>query len=99
MNMHNPAHPGVLLAEDSLPALGISGRDLAIHLSYPEDLLLEVLQARSRLDADLAVRLEQAGIGTAYTWLAMQMSYDLWQAQHRLQPTIQRLVSDSHSDC
>lgn len=92
MTMYNPSHPGALLAEDSLPALGISGTDLATHLSYPEHILLEVLQTRARLDADLAVRLELAGLGSARAWLAMQMAYDLWHARNRPQPAIKRVV-------
>ncbi|MCO3721286.1 HigA family addiction module antitoxin [Pseudomonas aeruginosa] len=91
MVMHNPPHPGELLAEDALPALGLSCADLAKHLSYPEASLLAVLHSRAALDADLAVRLEQAGIGSARHWVAMQMAYDLSQARQRTQPTIQRL--------
>ncbi|MNO87960.1 hypothetical protein D3C76_793940 [compost metagenome] len=92
MSMHNPSHPGALLAEDALPALGISGAGLATHLSFPAHILLEVLQARAPINADLAVRLELAGLGMARNWLAMQMAYDLWQAQHRTQPVIERLI-------
>ncbi|MEN5302597.1 HigA family addiction module antitoxin [Pseudomonas sp. TWI628] len=92
MSMHNPSHPGALLAEDALPALGISGNDLAAHLSFPAHILLDVLQARAPLNADLAVRLELAGIGMAHNWLAMQMAFDLWQAQHRTLPVVERLV-------
>ncbi|HHM5699163.1 HigA family addiction module antitoxin [Pseudomonas aeruginosa] len=91
MVMHNPPHPGELLAEDALPALGLSCADLAKHLSYPEASLLAVLHSRAALDADLAVRLEQAGIGSARHWVAMQMAYDLSQARQRTQPTIQPL--------
>jgi len=92
MSMHNPSHPGALLTEDSLPALGISGADLATHLGYPVHILVEILKSRAPLDADLAVRLELAGLGIARNWLAMQMAYDLWHAQHRTLPVIKRLV-------
>ncbi len=40
----------------------------------------------------MAVRLERAGIGKARMWLAMQSAYDLWQAEHREQPEVERLV-------
>ncbi|MDN6860784.1 HigA family addiction module antitoxin [Pseudomonas sp. CAN2814] len=91
MAMHNPPHPGDLLAEDSLPALGLNCSDLAKHLSYPEIALLAVLERRAAIEADLAVRLELAGIGTARHWMAMQAAYDLSQARRREQPAIQRI--------
>jgi len=91
MAMYNPPHPGDLLAEDSLPALGISCADLARHLSYPEIALLAVLERRAGLDAELAVRLELAGIGVARHWMAMQAAYDLSQARQREQPAIRRI--------
>lgn len=91
MTMSNPSHPGLLIAEDILPAIGLSGTDLANHLSYSLEILLEVLQARAPIDATLAVRLERAGIGVACNWIAMQMAYDLWQAQHQEHPIIERL--------
>jgi plasmid maintenance system antidote protein VapI len=41
---------------------------------------------------DLAVRLERAGVSTAQLWLSMQSAYDLWQAEHREQPLIERFA-------
>ena len=41
---------------------------------------------------DLAVRLERAGVSTARLWLSMQSAYDLWQAEHREQPVIERFA-------
>nr|WP_253446331.1 addiction module antidote protein, HigA family [Pseudomonas nitroreducens] len=74
-----------------MPALGLSWAGLAKHLSYPEASLLAALRSQAALDADLAVRLEQAGIGSARDWGAMQMAYDLAQARQPTQPTIQPL--------
>ncbi|MCY1425800.1 addiction module antidote protein, HigA family [compost metagenome] len=64
---------------------------MAEHLSYPCDQLSNVLHGSAAIDADLALRLEMAGISTGRQWLAMQAGYDLWQAEHRKQPDIARL--------
>lgn len=93
--MFNPAHPGALLREDVLPALKSEYRigitELARRLSYSRPRLSNVLHEKSPITADLALRLEQAGLGSARSWLAMQSAYDLWQVQQREQPEIARL--------
>lgn len=92
MPMHNPPHPGEILREDVLPALGLTVTELAEHLSYSRGHLSTVLNGRAAISADLALRLELAGISTGRQWLAMQAAYNLWQAGHRKQPNIARLV-------
>ncbi|WP_303670932.1 HigA family addiction module antitoxin [Pseudomonas aeruginosa] len=91
MPMCNPPHPGELLREDVLPALGLTSIALARHLDFLENAVLDVLAGHSSISADLALRLELAGLGSARHWLAMQMAYDLWQAQQRDRPTISPL--------
>lgn len=81
MPMHNPPHPGEALREDVLPALGMTEVELARHLSYPDEQLAAVLSCSAPIRADLAQCLEQAGFGTAQSWLAEQAAYDVWQSQ------------------
>ncbi len=47
------------------------------------------------MSADLAIRLEMAGVGTARAWLAMQTNYDLSKALKRKQPKIYPLSMSS----
>ncbi|WP_024910581.1 HigA family addiction module antitoxin [Chania multitudinisentens] len=75
-----------------LPALGLSITALAAHLGYSRGQLSTVLNGRAAISADLAVRLELAGLGQARQYLAEQGAYDLWQARQREHPTITRLV-------
>ncbi|WP_110972551.1 HigA family addiction module antitoxin [Pseudomonas huaxiensis] len=91
MPLHNPPHPGESLRCDVLPALNMSITDLAHHLGYSRGQLSTVLNGRAAVSADLAHRLELAGISTARMWLAMQAAYDLWQAEQRSHPPITRL--------
>lgn len=91
-HMHNPPHPGETLREDVLPALGISVTEMARRLGVARETLSRILHGRAPISPDLAVRLERAGIGRARAWLAVQIDYELWQAEHRTQPVIERFA-------
>jgi len=92
MTMFNPPHPGETLREDVLPALNLKISGLARHLGCSREHCSRVLNGHAPVSADLAVRLERAGIGRARTWLAVQADYDVWQAEQRKQPDIARLA-------
>ncbi|MDR0996926.1 MAG: HigA family addiction module antidote protein [Zoogloeaceae bacterium] len=85
-NMHNPPHPGELLREDTLPALGISVTEAARQLGVSRVMLSRILHEKSAISADMALRLEawlKTGSGggpSAGMFLKMQADYDLWQA-------------------
>jgi addiction module HigA family antidote len=91
MTMLNPPHPGEGLRADVLPEIKMTVTALAKHLGYSRVQLSNVLHCRSAISADLAWRLELAGLGKAHTWLGRQSAYDLWQAQHKDVPAISRL--------
>jgi addiction module HigA family antidote len=95
MGMFNPPHPGETLLEDVLPALNISIAEFARRLGFARETLSRILHGHAPISPDLAVRLERAGISTARLWLAVQASYDIWQAEHRPQPPIERFASMS----
>ncbi|MDY0832289.1 HigA family addiction module antitoxin [Pseudomonas sp. SED1] len=92
MGMHNPPHPGGILLEDVIPALGITITEMARRLGFARETLSRILHGHAPISPDLAVRLERAGISKARLWLSMQSAYDLWQAEHRDQPKIERFA-------
>lgn len=96
--MHNPPHPGEVLREDVIAPLGLSVTDAADRLAMSRVALSRVLNGKAGISPDLAVRLEQAGAGTAQAWVAMQANYDLWQALQHEQPPVKPLASaaDAH---
>lgn len=91
MPLHDPPHPGEALREDILPTIKMSISALAHHLGYSRGQLSTVINGHAGISAELAYRLELAGLGNARMWLAMQAAYDLWQAEHREHPAIARL--------
>lgn len=82
MPMKNPAHPGRLLGDD-LEALGLTVAKAAKGLGVTRQQLYNVINTRSGVTAEMAVRLEQAIGGTADGWLGMQQAYDLAQIRQR----------------
>ena len=89
--MHNPPHPGELLRNEVIMALGLSVTEAASRLAMSRVALSRVLNGKAAISPDLALRLEQAGTSTARAWLAMQANYDLWRARENGQPHHRRL--------
>lgn len=93
--MNNPPHPGEILREDVIMALGLSVTEAAERLAMSRVALSRVLNGKAGISPDLAVRLEQAGTGTAQAWVALQANYDLWQAMQHKQPPVRSLVVEA----
>ena len=92
--MHNPPHPGTLLKKDVLPVLGLSVTEAANQLGVSRVELSRVLNARTAVSPEMALRLEAwLGVengGRADTWMAQQAAYDLWQACAKGSPKIKQ---------
>lgn len=91
MVMKTPVHPGEILREDVLGELGLSVSEAASRLGVSRVTLSRVLHGHSRISPNLAVRLEEAGVGTARAWLAMQSAFDLAAERAAGVPAVRRL--------
>lgn len=80
MNMHNPAHPGELLA-GWLDDLGASVTAFATHIGISRVMLSRVLHGHAAVSADMDLRLSEALGTTPGYWLALQTQRDLWTAR------------------
>lgn len=78
--MHNPPHPGTLLAEVILPETGLNITQAATALDVSRKTLSAILNGRQGISAEMALRITKAFGGEPQMWLTMQDSYDLWQA-------------------
>jgi antitoxin HigA-1 len=84
--MHNPPHPGEVLADTVLRDMTVT--ELAKRLNVSRVALSRVVNGRAAVSAELAIRLAAALGGAAESWLRMQVSYDLWHAQKKRRPKI-----------
>jgi len=82
--MHNPPHPGEVIRELCLEPADVTVTEAAEALGVSRKTLSELLNGRSGISPEMAIRLSLAFDTTAESWLTMQMEYDLWRAQKRL---------------
>lgn len=87
--MHNPAHPGEVLRE-FLPE-DMSVTETAQRLGVSRVMLSRVLNGRSAMSADMAIRIGLLTRTSPESWLANQMQWDLWQSSRKPKPKVQPL--------
>ena len=86
MGMLNPPHPGRSLKRDCIDYLNLTITEAAERLGVTRltvSTVSKVVNQRSGISSELAIRLDKMGWGTADSWLAMQQAYDLAQARKK----------------
>ena len=79
-----PVHPGEILREDVLPALGLSVSEAARRLGVSRQQLHRVLAGTHPITTEMALRIGKfAGNGPGL-WLRLQQTYDLWHTERRM---------------
>jgi addiction module HigA family antidote len=81
MPMKNPVHPGRIVRLDCLEPLELSVTEGAKVLGVTRQALNNVVNGKSGISPEMAIRLSKAFGSTAETWLRMQLAYDLAQAR------------------
>ena len=84
MKMHNPPHPGEVIKELCLEPLGLSVTDAAKGLGVSRKTLSAILNGRSGISPEIALRLAKAFDTSPESWLNQQMQYDLWIVEQNL---------------
>ena len=83
MPMKNPPHPGLSVRHDCLEPLGLSVTEAARKLGVSRKQLSDIINGRSGISPEMAIRLDKAFGGGVNTWYRLQASYDLAQAMKR----------------
>jgi addiction module HigA family antidote len=81
--MPNPLHPGEIIRELCLEPLGLSVTAAARALGVSRKSLSELLNGKSGVSPEMAIRLSMAFDTTPESWLDQQMQYDLWIARRK----------------
>ena len=89
--MRNPPHPGLMLRDEVLAPLGLGVTQAAQKLGMSRVALSRVVNGRSGISPDLAIRLERAGVSTARFWMGLQTNNELSEALLHDHPIIERL--------
>ena len=81
MAMADPPHPGLSIRETCLEHLGLNVTEAARILGVARHTLSRVLNGRTAISPEMAIRLEKAGWSNAEFWLRRQTTYDLARAR------------------
>lgn len=86
-----PLHPGAILREDVLPAVGEPVMTMAKKLGVTRQHLHRILAEKAAITPDTALRIgKYCGNGPAI-WLALQQDYDLWHAERTLRKQVAKI--------
>jgi antitoxin HigA-1 len=81
MPMKNPVHPGRIVRHDCLETLGLSVTEGAKVLGVTRQALNNIVNGKSGISPEMAIRLTKAFGSTRETWLGIQIAYDLAAAR------------------
>ena len=86
-----PMHPGALLREDLLPALGKPKTEIARLLGISRQSLYDILGETQPVTPAMALRLGKLCGNGPELWLNLQRAYDLWKAEQELADQIKAI--------
>jgi len=90
-----PTSPGEILREEFLAPLGMSQKELADHLGCDIKVVNRIVNGRSAVTAEMAIRLGAAFRTSAEFWLNAQKAVDLHRAAARIGDLPRPLVKSS----
>lgn len=75
-----PTHPGEMLLEEFIKPMGLTQKQLAMHLGWTTARLSKIIHGKRGITAESALALADAfGIEPEF-WLNLQLTWDLWHA-------------------
>ena len=86
-----PMHPGELLREDVLPALGRPKTEIARLLGISRQTLYDILNERQPITAQMALRIGKLCGNGPDIWIRLQTRYDLEIAERELGDALDKI--------
>jgi antitoxin HigA-1 len=86
-----PMHPGEMLREDVLPALGKSKTEIARLLGVSRQTLYDILDEKQPVTPGMALRLGKLLGNGPDLWINLQRAYDLAVAEHDLAAKLKKI--------
>jgi addiction module HigA family antidote len=79
--LKKPPHPGRVVRQECIEPLGLTVTEAAKRLGVTRQALNNLVNGKSGVSAEMAVRLSKAFGSSPEVWLGMQMEYDLAQVE------------------
>ena len=77
-----PTHPGEIIRKDIIEPLGLTVTEAAKKLGVTRKKLSLLLNRKTSLSPEMAIRISKATNTSPESWLFMQAKLDLWNASH-----------------
>ena len=84
MGMHNPPHPGEIIRDVCIEPLDLTVTDASKALGVTRKTLSSLLNGRSGVSPEMALRLSTVFGRTPEGWMRLQLQYDLWRAKQAI---------------
>ena len=81
MRMYNPPHPGEIIREFCIEPLGLTVTGAAKSLGVSRKTFSVLLNGRSGISPEMAMRLSRVFGRSPEGWLKLQLQFDLWKIQ------------------
>ena len=89
--MHSPAHPGEILREMYLGPMKVSITEAAQALGVSRKHISAIVNGRSPVSPDMAMRLAAAFATEAAFWVNLQAQHDVWVVSQKKPPRVKPL--------
>jgi len=81
MRMYNPPHPGEIIREFCIEPLSLTVTGAAKSLGVSRKTFSGLLNGRSGISPEMAMRLSKVFGRSPEGWLKLQLQFDLWRIQ------------------
>ena len=92
LKMNNPPHPGFMVRVDCLDPYGLTVTACAEKLGVTRQTLNNLVNEKSNISLDMAIRLSKAFGSTPEGWMKLQLQYDLAQVEGRAKKIKVKLI-------
>lgn len=86
-----PTHPGAILREDVVPALGGNVTQIAIALGVTRQTLYDIMNEKKSVTAQMAVRLGKLCGNGPGLWIRMQGAHDVAVQSEKMAEEIEKI--------
>lgn len=86
-----PTHPGEMLREEFLIPMNLTQKELADSIKVPYQRINEIISGKRGVTPSTALRLAKYFGMTADFWLNLQIKFDLYLAQKKEKPTLEKI--------
>ncbi len=83
LTQRKPTHPGKVLREDVIKPLGLTVTEAAKRLGVTRKTLSALINAKSSLSPEMAIKIAKATETSPESWFNMQSKLDLWKASRK----------------